>query len=494
MTASYVLVTAAVVLLAEGIGLGLIVPQIQSQDALIGEAQTTATIYADKIGGGAATTGDLRLPTGGFGEPGVLVKPGDVAISNKILVVPLVEGKTDASAPMTVGLVVSKEGVVMSSSYPARYPVGASPGKDLPQGWLGGGSGIGAVREGKVAWATSLIFPLYPDSGKPGKGPGPNGAGVDKSKLLGFVYVQAPLQPAVGPSPAALGALIQTGLLILALTIPVGLVFGILTTRGAVRRLRRLADGTVGFAEGDFSARVPESGSDEVAQLERHFNQMAGRLQESIAEQRALAERNARMGERSRISRELHDSISQDLFSLSTLAGGLKKALPASSRLQPQLAVLNTTVGSMIQEMRALLLELRPTALDEKGLLPALEDLCEAYEERVGVRVVKELERVNLDPAGEHAVFRVAQEGLANAARHAEAGRIELSLRPSAGGAELVVADDGRGFDQRRSPSRHGLGLKLMAERIHELGGSVSISSRPGKGTRLRVSLPALQP
>ena len=469
-------------------------PQIQSQDALIGEAQTTATIYADKIGGGAASTGDLRLPTGAIGEAGVFVKPGAVLVSNKMLVVPQVEGKTFAGTPMTVALVVSTDGVVMSTSYPAHYPVGASVRSSLPAGWLGGGSGTGAVSEGKVAWATAPIFPLYPDGGKPGKGPGPNGAGVDKSSLLGFVYVQAPLQPAVGPSPAALGPLVQTGLLLLALTIPVGLLFGFLTTRGAVRRLRRLAGGTVGFAEGDFSARVPESGTDEVSQLERHFNQMAESLQTSIAEQRALAERNARLGERSRISRELHDSISQDLFSLSTLAAGLKKALPESSRLQPQLATLGATVGSMIQEMRALLLELRPTALDEKGLLPALEGLCEAYEKGSGVRVVTQLEHVNLDAAGEHAVFRVAQEGLANAARHAEAGRIELSLHPAAGGAELVVADDGRGFDQRRAAGKHGLGLKLMAERIQELGGSVSISSRPGRGTELRVSLPAVTP
>jgi len=233
---------------------------------------------------------------------------------------------------------------------------------------------------------------------------------------------------------------------------------------------------------------------DEISQLERHFNQMAERLEISIAEQRALAERNARLSERSRISRELHDSISQDLFSLSALAGGLTKALPPGSKVQPQLETLRATVGRMIQEMRALLLELRPTALDEKGLLPALEDLCDAYEERVGVRVLSHLELVELDPAAEHAIFRVAQEGLANAARHSEAARITLRLHPSKGGAELVVADDGRGFDSKLVGARHGLGLKLMAERVSELGGSVAIKSRPGRGTELRVSLPGVRP
>jgi len=165
---------------------------------------------------------------------------------------------------------------------------------------------------------------------------------------------------------------------------------------------------------------------------------------------------------------------------------------PTRSPLQPQLQTLTATVGSMIQEMRALLLELRPTALDEKGLVPALEDLCQAYEERVGVRVVKELELVRLDSASEHAVFRVAQEGLANAARHAEAGEIALRLHPREGGAELVVADNGRGFDRRRNAGKHGLGLKMMAERVQELGGSVAIESRPGRGTEVRVRLPGL--
>jgi signal transduction histidine kinase len=308
--------------------------------------------------------------------------------------------------------------------------------------------------------------------------------------VLGFVFVQVPI-PANLPAvdPATVEPLLRSGAIFLLVTIPVGAIFGMLTTRGIVRRLRRLAAGTVGFAAGDFSQRVPESGSDEVAQLERHFNGMAERLSASIAEQRALDERNARLAERSRISRELHDSISQDLFSISALVGGLRKALPADATVQPQLQTLGRTVGSTIQEMRALLLELRPTALEEKGLVPALADLCEAYEVRVGVQVRRDLEQVSLGPAVEQAMFRIAQEGLSNAVRHSEADHIELLLRRSGEDAELTVADNGRGFD--RGASTHGLGLRLMAERVRELGGSLAIDSGAGRGTRLRVLLPA---
>jgi signal transduction histidine kinase len=493
MTASYVLVTAAVVLIVEGFGFAILLPQIQSQSDLLTRVNTTAAVLADKIGVAAAGNGGTLTVGAELGATSTNLKPGQVASSGKALVIPQVVGKVSNNAAMTAALVISTKGEVLASSYPALFPLGSAGANQLPADWSGGGSAIGAVAGNQVAWATAPIFPTFNKGGKPGSGIDPNGAGPDKSKLLGFVYVQAPLQASSGLPPAAVQPLVQTGLVLLAATLPVGVLFGLLTTRGAVRRLRRLADGTMGFAAGDFSARVPASGVDEVSQLERHFNQMAERLESSIAEQRGLAERNARLAERSRISRELHDSISQDLFSLSTLAGGLKKAVPPGSKVQPQLETLSATVASMIQEMRALLLELRPTALDEKGLLPALEDLCDAYEERVGVRVVKDLEGVSLDPAAEHAVFRVAQEGLANAARHAEAGEIALRLHPSKGGAELVVTDNGRGFDRRDTGSRHGLGLKLMAERVQELGGSVAIKSRPGRGTELRVSVPGIR-
>src|SRR5262249_43538208 len=151
------------------------------------------------------------------------------------------------------------------------------------------------------------------------------------------------------------------------------------------------------------------AGADEVGQLERHFNLMAERLDESIAERQALAEKNARLAERSRISRELHDSISQDLFSISALAGGLRKALPAGSARRPQLETLSKRVAPAMQEMRTLLLELRPPALEEKGLVPALADLCDAYEVRVGARGRKALAPIVLAPAVEQAVFRIAQ-------------------------------------------------------------------------------------
>jgi signal transduction histidine kinase len=93
-------------------------------------------------------------------------------------------------------------------------------------------------------------------------------------------------------------------------------------------------------------------------------------------------------------------------------------------------------------------------------------------------------------PPADHAVLRIAQEGIANAVRHADAQRIELELVRREGRTELVVADDGRGFDQAAADKSYGLGLRVMRERLRELGGSLVITSEIGRGTRLVATIP----
>jgi signal transduction histidine kinase len=276
--------------------------------------------------------------------------------------------------------------------------------------------------------------------------------------------------------------------------VPVGLVFGLLSTRRLFGRVRRLAATTLAVADGDLRQRVPVAGRDEVAQLEGSFNRMAGRLEAAMAAERQLAGTT----ERARIARELHDAISQDLFSLRLLAAGLRKALPADSPLRPQVETMERTATGTMHEMQALLLELRPVALEDAGLVPALEELCHAYRERLGVRIDAELEPVTLDPPAEHAVLRVVQEALANAVRHGrpyqdnqpQALRIVLRLHQRDGQVTVAVEDDGAGFDPAEATQRHGLGLGLMRERVAELGGTFQLESTPGQGASMRVRLP----
>jgi signal transduction histidine kinase len=303
---------------------------------------------------------------------------------------------------------------------------------------------------------------------------------------VGYVYLQ---MPAAGRAIKP-GGHVGAGVLVLALTLPVGVAFGLFTTRRLRRRLRDLADASQAVAAGDFTTRVTPFGGDEVGQLERNFNDMTTRLGEANRRELDLASQNARLAERSRISRELHDSISQDLFSLAMLSGGLQRALPADSPLQEPIGRISQTVATTIHEMRALVLDLHPSALTEKGLAATIEDLCASYRARLGLDVVVELEPVELESAAEHAVLRVTQEAVGNAARHADARTITVTLRSMDDRPELVIADDGRGFDPSLLTPSSGVGLRLMRERMTELGGNLEVDSVIGAGTRVRATFP----
>jgi signal transduction histidine kinase len=244
------------------------------------------------------------------------------------------------------------------------------------------------------------------------------------------------------------------------------------------------------MSDGDLRSRIPVSGGDEIGQLEQAFNTMAGRLEQAIKAEGDAAGSAGRRAERTRIARELHDSISQDLFSLRLLAGGLRRALPDGSPMQPRVEAMERTVSGTLQEMQALLLELRPVALRGAGLGPALEELARAYRDRLGITVDTELDSVGLEPATEPALLRVAQEAMANAVKHARPSTVVVRLaRGEDGRVELSVSDDGAGFDPERAAERHGMGLDLMRERVAELGGELRVESAPGRGTTVRARL-----
>jgi signal transduction histidine kinase len=482
MTASYVLVTAAAVIVVEAIAIAFTIPSLLANQDLTTRVRYTAQAYADAAASSSSSATQLVLPTDYvLGQPDSSLGPGKIRAQAYGIEIPQIAGAyPDGAAPLSMALLLSTGGDVLATSYPARYPIGSQALGLLPYGpksLIAGENGqISDVSNGQVAW---VVLPVVQVSGKP--------LGSIKN-FNAYVYVQAPVQAQTIGSLAAAEPLLVPGLIVLLLAVPVGTLFGLLTTRGVVRRLRRLAGTTATFAEGDFAQRVVEGPRDEVGRLESNFNEMASRLEAAVARERLLAEKSARLAERSRISRELHDSISQDLFSLSLLAGGLEKALPADSPVRREVETLAETVQSTNREMRALLLELRPTTLDEKGLVPALQELASNYSVRLGIRVEAELEPVEMAPAAELAALRIAQEGLANAIKHAHATTIGLGLRRRGAVAEITVSDDGQGFVA--DGNGQGLGLRLMRERVDELGGSLHIDSREGVGTTVSATLP----
>ena len=503
MTASYLLVTAAAVILVEAVVLGIVLPGLVSRADQTALLQLLASDNANLVMkqsarlGRLPTTSELRLGAAalrlqlgqapeGVDIPEAVTPRGDARQEDATVLKPLV-------------LLLAPDGRVVASSNPARYKVGGrlgDPAMDAlpaqitsqpPTAW-GKRDGLTPTptSNGAVLWATAPVLNL-------GRAFTPQRRPFLTGDLLGVVYVQVPAAARLADQPSwwsALAPQLGVGLVVLAAAVPVGLVFGLLSTRRLVGRLRRLAATTVAVADGDLHQRVPVSGGDEVAQLEGSFNRMAERLDAAMATQRQLAE----AGERARIARELHDAISQDLFSLRLLAGGLRRALPADSPLRPQVHTMEQTATQTMQEMQALLLALRPVALADAGLVAALEELCHAYRDRLGVTVDADLEPVELAPPAEHAVLRVVQEALANAVKHAQPTRIVLRLRHHDGQVAVTVTDDGGGFDPARAQQRHGMGLGLMRGRVAELGGTFQLDSTPGEGTSVQILLPRGRP
>lgn len=195
--------------------------------------------------------------------------------------------------------------------------------------------------------------------------------------------------------------------------------------------------------------------------------------------------------ERRRLSLELHDETAQVLAAVRLQLGLLAERLEPG--LAAQVAHTMDLIDSGIQGVRRVTEQLRPSLLDDLGLIPALRSLADAFAERAGVSVAFDAPESlpALAPDAELALFRAAQEALANVARHAGARAVALRLANGNGELSLEVTDDGRGLPARFDTSRGGnMGLAGIRERIGALGGTTRISGTPGSGVRLRVTIP----
>jgi signal transduction histidine kinase len=193
--------------------------------------------------------------------------------------------------------------------------------------------------------------------------------------------------------------------------------------------------------------------------------------------------------ERRRLARELHDEIGQDLTSLLLSLRTIEEAANAEE-LESATASLRSLVVTALQDVRRLAVELRPKALDDFGLVPALERLVQTFMEQTGmdVKLSDALGNRRLPPDVETALYRIIQEALTNIVKHAHARRVSILLTPMQQGAAAIIEDDGLGFD----PDVHheGLGLLGIRERLQLLGGRLTIESSPSSGTTLRAEVP----
>jgi signal transduction histidine kinase len=193
--------------------------------------------------------------------------------------------------------------------------------------------------------------------------------------------------------------------------------------------------------------------------------------------------------ERRRLARELHDEIGQDLTSLLL---GLRTIEEADGRdaLKEATATLRQLVVAALQDVRRLAVELRPKALDDFGLVPALERLASTFSEQTGMAVELEdrLGGGRLPSDVETALYRIVQEALTNVVKHAQARHVSILLTRRHHGAAAVIEDDGRGFDIGRQTE--GLGLLGMRERLDLVHGRLAVESTPDSGTTLVAEVP----
>jgi PAS domain S-box-containing protein len=202
------------------------------------------------------------------------------------------------------------------------------------------------------------------------------------------------------------------------------------------------------------------------------------------------AEQLAVMEERERLARDLHDSVTQSLYSLTLFAEAGRRLIETGDlkRAERYLTRLGETAQDTLKEIRLLVYELRPSVLEQEGLVGAIQQRLGAVERRAGVRAHLLVDdAIQLPAPVEEGLYRIAQEALNNALKHAAASSVTVRIWAMDGHVELTVADNGIGFVSDATGKEGGLGLATMQERAEKLGGTLQIVSAPQAGTRVSV-------
>jgi methyl-accepting chemotaxis protein len=260
-----------------------------------------------------------------------------------------------------------------------------------------------------------------------------------------------------------------------------------------MRPLKALRDAVARIGARAFSTRIPVSGRDELSELAHAFNSMAADLEKTTVSKEALQQLAAQLidaqeQERRTIARELHDDVGQRFAALSMDLTQLAQNEPTIDRSAVATRA-RETVLSLARDVRNLSRTLHPSVLDDLGLVAALESECRLFNER-GLPV--ELHHQGLfddvPRPTQLTLYRIVQEALHNVVKHAHANVAVVSLE-RAHDLRLTIVDDGKGFETTSRPL-NGLGLSSMKERARLVGGLFRITSAPGQGTRVEVSVP----
>jgi signal transduction histidine kinase len=362
------------------------------------------------------------------------------------------------------------------------------------------------------------------------KGDAPVGALVTVMSLRGNVTITAtPSRSGVpvlsnAPVPSGISQFLSIfwnhlqvdGLYFILIASVVGTLTGLLITRNVTRRLRRITQAAEAWSKGKFEVAVRDPTRDEIGQLGQDLNGMAEQLHTLMATREELAA----VEERNRLARDLHDSIKQNVFATALLIGAARAHLPPdtpgtdpsgppeagrwgratrsgaspmpslpSESAQTYLAEAEALAEQTRQELTALIRELRPARLEDKGLAVVLRDYAEDWSRRMGIAIAMHVQGERIIALDiEESLFRVAQEALANIAHHSGAAHVTIHLVWDGVQVRLTITDDGAGFDVAHASGR-GVGLASMRERVAAHSGTLNIASTAG-ATTVKATVP----
>jgi signal transduction histidine kinase len=319
----------------------------------------------------------------------------------------------------------------------------------------------------------------------------------DQGPVLGALLVAATITPGPQAVTAANSSLTSADvfatvedalpltLALAALASVVGAFFGVVASRGIIYRLRSITVAADAWSRGEFQTTVPDKGRDELGALAANLNAMAQQLQRLVATRQELAV----VEERHRLARDLHDSVKQQTFVITMLVGAARNLVTGNTEAERMLSEAERLAGQTQHELTALIRTLRPLALSDTRLSAALRAFCGDWSQLTNIRVQLEIpDELPVAPNAEHELLRVAQEALANVARHSHATAVAIRACVEGECALLAIHDNGHGFDPDHVNDA-GLGLRSMRERVEALGGSLTILSGV-EGTRVEARIP----
>lgn len=302
-------------------------------------------------------------------------------------------------------------------------------------------------------------------------------------EVEGMVLVQyrAPLLLTRESLEVVLGLLLITAVPLTIIAGLIGTLFGFLTSRGLTKRILNLREVADAWSQGDFAPVALDESADELGDLSRRLNRMAGELQHLVSTRQELAAVDTRNG----LARDLHDSVKQQLFAVTMQLGAAKTRLEqAPDQARQHLLEAEQLAKQSQQELTGLIQALRPPMLEDKGLAEALRLLVADWSRQTRIPAEIQVQGEQTLPLTiETVYYRIAQEALSNVSRHSHATAVLVRLHMDDAQVRLRIEDNGLGFVPEEVSA--GMGLKSMAERLAGINGRLQVTSEPKRGSTI---------